>query len=108
AVLVALSLRLYFVLTPHGVLDADEAIVGLMGRHVLRGEFPIFYYGQRYMGGLEPHLAALGFAIGGTTPLVLKLVCLAVALVLVWLTAELGRRILGPGPGVVAGLFMAV
>ena len=79
-----------------------------MGRHVLRGEFPVFYYGQRYMGGLEPHLAALGFAIGGATPLVLKLVCLAVALVLVWLTAELGRRILGPGPGLVAGVFMAL
>jgi hypothetical protein len=104
----ALALRLFFVLTPHAVLDADEAIVGLMGRHVLRGEFPIFYYGQRYMGSLEPHLTALGFALGGATPLVLKLVAFAVALVLVWLTAELGRRILGPGPGVVAGFFMAL
>ncbi|HEY7142445.1 MAG TPA: hypothetical protein VIE44_20310 [Methylomirabilota bacterium] len=108
ALLVALALRLFFVLTPHAVLDADEAIVGLMGRHVLQGEFPIFYWGQKYMGGLEPHLAALGFAVGGATPLVLKLICLAAALVLVWLTAELGRRILGPGPGVVAGLFMAL
>ena len=105
---VALALRLFFVLTPHAALDADEAIVGLMGRHVLRGEFPIFYYGQKYMGGLEPHLAALGFAIGGATPLVLKLVCLTLALVLVWLTAELGRRILGPGPGLIAGVFMAL
>ena len=108
AVLGALALRLFFIRTPHGALDSDEAIVGLMGRHVLRGEFPIFYYGQKYMGGLEPQLAALGFAIGGATPLVLKLVCLAVALVLVWLTAELGRRILGPGPGLVAGVFMAI
>jgi hypothetical protein len=108
AVTAALAHRLFFVLTPHAVLDADEAIVGLMGRHVLRGEFPIFYYGQRYMGSLEPHLAALGFALGGATPLVLKLVSLAVALILVWLTAELGRRILGPGPGVVAGVFIAL
>ena len=108
AVLVALALRLFFILTPHAALDADEAIVGLMGRHVLRGEFPIFYYGQKYMGSLEPHLAALGFAIGGATPLVLKLVCLAGALVLVWLTAEMTRRILGPGPGLVAGAFMAL
>jgi hypothetical protein len=104
----ALALRLFFVVTPHGVLDADEAVVGLMGRHVLQGEFPVFFYGQRYMGGLEPHLAALGFALGGATPLVLKLVCLAAALVLVGLTAELGRRLLGPGPGLVAGLFMAL
>ena len=60
------------------------------------------------MGGLEPHLAALGFAIGGATPLVLKLVCLTPALALVWLTAELGRRVLGPGPGLIAGVFMAL
>ena len=59
------------------------------------------------MGGLEPHLAALG-ALGGATPLVLKLVCLAEALVLMGLTAELGRRLLGSGPGLVAGLFMAL
>ena len=98
AALVALALRLFFVLTPHAALDADEAIVGLMGRHVLQGEFPIFYYGQKYMGGLEPHLAALGFAIGGATPLVLKLVCLAAALVLVWLTAELGVASSDPDP----------
>ncbi|HEX2501330.1 MAG TPA: hypothetical protein VHO73_07705 [Methylomirabilota bacterium] len=101
---IALALRLFFVVTPHGILDADEAVVGLMARHVLQGEFPVFFYGQRYMGGLEPHLAALGFALGGATPLALKLVCLAEALVLVALTAELGRRLLGPGTAVVAGL----
>lgn len=108
AVLVALSLRLYFVLAPHGVLDADEAIVGLMGRHILRGEFPTFYYGQRYMGALEPSLAALGFAIGGVTPAVLKLVCLVTSLLLVGLTMELGRRVLGTGPAIMAGLLAAL
>jgi hypothetical protein len=60
------------------------------------------------MGSLEGHLAALGFAVGGATPAVLELVGLAQALVLVGLTAELGRRTLGPCPGVVAGLFAAL
>lgn len=104
----ALALRLYFIVTPHGVIDADEAIVGLMGRHILRGELPIFYYGQAYMGSLEAHLAALAFALGGASPLVLKLSGLAQALVLVGLTAELGRRALGDGPAVVAALFVAL
>ena len=108
AVLFALALRLFFVLTPHAALDADEAIVGLMGRHVLRGEFPIFYYGQTYMGGLEPHLAALGFAIGGATPLVLKLVCLAVALVLVWAHGGAGASHPRTRTRLVAGVFMAL
>ncbi len=104
----ALALRLYFIVTPHGVIDADEAIVGLMARHILRGEFPIFYYGQTYMGSLEANLAALAFALGGASPLVLKLSGLAQALVLVGLTAELGRRTLGAGLGLVAGLFVAL
>jgi hypothetical protein len=69
--LAGLALRLFFVFTTHAVLDADEAIVGLMGRHILHGEFPIFFYGQKYMGSLEAHLGALGFALGGATPLVL-------------------------------------
>jgi hypothetical protein len=108
AVLLATALRLYFVLTPHGILDADEAIVGLMGRHILRGEFPTFYYGQRYMGALEPNLAALGFAVAGASPITLKLVCLVTSLLLVGLTMELARRALGLGPAIVAGLLMAV
>lgn len=108
AIVAALALRLYFIVTPHGVLDADEAVVGLMGRHILQGESPVFFYGQSYMGSLEAHLAALAFAVGGATPLVLKLAGLAQALVLVGLTAELGRRTLGPGPGSVAGLLMAL
>lgn len=54
-------------------IDSDEAIVGLMARHILKGEFPIFYYGQYYMGTLEACLAALLFAFFGSTVFVLKI-----------------------------------
>ena len=39
-------------------LDSDEAVLGLMARHIARGEFPRFYYGQTYGGGFEVLLAA--------------------------------------------------
>ena len=101
---IALALRLFFVLTPHGIIDADEAIVGLMGRHVLRGEFPVFYYGQSYMGGLEAHLAALAFALGGASPLILKLVRSRAGARPRVAHGRAGAANLGPGPGLVAGL----
>jgi hypothetical protein len=33
--------------------NADFALVGLMAKHTKAGHFPIFFYGQNYMGGLE-------------------------------------------------------
>ena len=71
----ALALRLFFVVTPHGVLDADEAIVGLMGRHVLRGEFPSLLLRPelpgRPRGRTWPRSRS---PLGGASPLALKLV----------------------------------
>ena len=54
-------------------IESDEAIVGLMGKHVLEGAtWPIFYYGQAYMGSLEPLLAALSFSLFGISNIALK------------------------------------
>jgi hypothetical protein len=41
-----------------GDFNSDEAIVGLMAKHILEGHFPVFFYGQFYLGSLE----ALGAA----------------------------------------------
>ncbi len=46
--------------------DSDEAILGLMARHILHGRgFPLFFYGQRYMGALDAYLAVPLFALSG-------------------------------------------
>jgi hypothetical protein len=39
-------------------LDSDEAVLGLMARHIAHGELPRFAYGQTYGGGFEVLLAA--------------------------------------------------
>lgn len=54
--------------------NADEAIVGLMGRHILDGMRPIFFYGQAYMGALDAYLVAIGFRIFGSDVWVIRLV----------------------------------
>jgi hypothetical protein len=45
--------------------NADEAVVGIMARHILQGERPLFFYGQAYMGSLDAILAAAGFSLLG-------------------------------------------
>ena len=43
--------------------NADEAVVALMARHILRGERPWFFYGQAYMGSLDAYLIAGAFRL---------------------------------------------
>src|SRR5258705_6788952 len=54
--------------------DSDQAITGLMARHLsqLRG-FPVFYYGQSYMLAVEAWLAAPVFAVAVPSVATLKL-----------------------------------
>lgn len=54
--------------------NADEAIVALMARHILHGEWPAFFYGQAYLGSLDPTLVAAGFAAFGERVLVIRAV----------------------------------
>lgn len=57
--------------------NADEAVVGLMARHTLQGEWPTFFYGQAYMGSLDATLIALGFALFGSKVVVIRAVQIA-------------------------------
>ncbi|TFH35572.1 MAG: hypothetical protein E4G99_06995 [Anaerolineales bacterium] len=52
--------------------NADEAIVGLMGRHILSGANPIFFYGQAYMGSLDAYLVTIGFRLFGSEVWVIR------------------------------------
>ncbi len=54
--------------------NSDEAIVGLMARHILSGERPLFFYGQSYMGSLDAFLIALGFRLFTESVIVIRLI----------------------------------
>src|SRR4051812_39337598 len=78
ALAVALGVRLAVLVSPLGELDADEAVVGLMARHIaFNGELPIFYYGQAYLGSLEAFSAAPLFLAFDSSGALLKMVPLA-------------------------------
>ncbi len=58
-VVAGIGFRLWFVASPLGLVDGDEAVVGLMARRVLDGQFEAFYWGQEYGGSQESFLVAL-------------------------------------------------
>lgn len=107
--LFALLLRLDLLIHTNFVVDADEAIVGLMAQHMVKGgDVPTFYYGQHYMGSMEPILSSFVFYLFGSSPLTLKVVPLIFALMLVPLTYVLGKRVGGKSVGLLAALFVAL
>ena len=62
---------------------SDEAIVALMARHMTQGEFPVFFYGQAYMGSFNAISTALGFATLGESVLAIRIVQLVKFLLVV-------------------------
>jgi 4-amino-4-deoxy-L-arabinose transferase-like glycosyltransferase len=104
----AALLRLDFMRAADYVIDADEAIVGLMAQHIVAGsDLPTFYYGQHYMGSLEPLCAAALFALFGESPFVLQVAPLLFSLALVYILYQLGREVGGHVVGRVAALLCA-
>jgi hypothetical protein len=84
--LVVLVRSFIYVFWERAHFDADQAITGLMAKHLaeLRA-FPLFYYGQSYMLAVEAWLAAPLFAIAGASVVALKLPLLAINMVVAWL-----------------------
>jgi hypothetical protein len=87
--LLAIIIRVWLIARTHGVIDGDEVLVGVQAEHILHGEFPIYFYGQPYMGSLEAYLVALLIAIGGPSVWTLRGEPILLSLVLVWLTWKL-------------------
>lgn len=60
----ALFARWPFVAVGQTLLHSDEAIVGIMAQDIAAGDhFPIYFYGQRYMGALEAYTVAAFSAV---------------------------------------------
>src|SRR5229473_2624365 len=70
--LVALIIRVWLTVRTHGIIDGDEALLGIQAEHILRGEWPIYFYGIPYFGSLEAYVAAIIFAIVGPSVAALR------------------------------------
>ncbi|MFC0504366.1 hypothetical protein [Micromonospora costi] len=76
--------------------NSDEATMGLAALHIARGQdFPVWFYGQTYMGTLEAYLAAPVLALTGPSVLGLRLPTLALYALFVVLAWRLTVRLAG-------------
>jgi hypothetical protein len=98
-----------FLAYEHLDFDSDQAIVGLMAKHLseLR-TFPLFFYGQHYMLGVQAWIAAPFIWLGGPTVAMLRLPLVAVnGIVAVWLLRSFTRSIGSPWLALAAVLPLA-
>lgn len=109
--LIVLFRSAVFVFWERAHFDADQAITGLMAKHLAEGRaFPVFWYGQSYMLAVESWLAAPLFALAGASVTALKLPLLAINLAIAWLLLRGFVREVGLRPAVAAvpALFFAL
>ena len=105
----ALGLKFGLMLANAFPFNADEAIVALMARHILQGRWPVFFYGQAYMGSLDAILVAGGFKLLGQRPEVIRLLQSLLYAGTIVATMILAARIFrSRWVAAVAGLLMAV
>lgn len=79
--------------------DADQAVVGLMAKHISEGRaFPVFFYGQSYLLAVEAYVAAPVMWLLGPTEVALKLPLLVMNVATVLLLVWRAHRDLGLAP----------
>jgi 4-amino-4-deoxy-L-arabinose transferase-like glycosyltransferase len=91
---VAVGFRMVVLASNAVSFHSDEAVVGLMARHINQGQpIPTFFYGQPYMGSLDPLLVSVGFRLLGEGVLSIRLVQSALYLGLVGTSLALALRL---------------
>ena len=95
-VALAVTLRVALLAADAVPFNGDEAVVGLMARHILQNdERPTFFYGQDYSGALDAYLTAGMYALIGPRVLGGRLVQMALFALYVLLVYALAERVTG-------------
>jgi len=72
--LLSTAVHIPFLVHNYGLMDSDEAIPALQGKHIAEGKLPtIFYYSARFQGSLPQHYYALLFKVFGYSIFLVKL-----------------------------------
>lgn len=87
-------------------VSGDWGIVARMAAHIAGGrDWPVFFYGQAYMGSAEPTLSALFCRLFGTSVLTVNLGTVVAGIGLIPLAALWAGRIAGRPAAVFAAVF---
>jgi len=92
-------------------VTSDEAIIGLMGKHILEGRyFPFYFYGISYNASCawEAYLAVVPFAIAGVGVIALKIPTVLLSLVCLMLFYMMTKRLYSIRVATLASLIFAL
>ena len=81
----------------------DYAVVVEMARNMASGtDFPVFFYGQAYMGSLEPAVSALICLMFGPSPFCVCLGTAILGIATLFVTMHVGKRLAGECGGILS------
>ncbi len=108
--LIAIVFRIVFFLFAlrHIPFTWDEGWPSLMALHILKGEFPVVYWGQTYMGTQESYFQALCIALLGAKTWVVRLYPFLFGLGFVAVTTWLADRLYGRRTALITLALLAV
>lgn len=86
----------------------DEATTGLLGLAVLRGDFPVYFFGQPFMGALDGYLAAPLYAGLGVSARTLELLPVLLAVAWLGLVLRLSWETYGPRAALLTGFVLVI
>ena len=89
-------------------LSSDEAWPSLMAMHILKGEFPVVYWGQSYMGTQESYLDAVLIWLFGPSTFIVRLYPFFLSLLFILFSYQLAVRIHRPSAGLIVLGLLAV
>jgi 4-amino-4-deoxy-L-arabinose transferase-like glycosyltransferase len=106
----ALSFALKGTLVAMGVVDftSDEGVVSLMARHITQGQWPVFYYGEAYVGSLGATIIAAAFVLVGESVATVRIVQMVLYAGCILCTCLLARRIYDQKAAFATALMMAL
>jgi 4-amino-4-deoxy-L-arabinose transferase-like glycosyltransferase len=89
--------------------SSDQAIVGLMARHILHGTaYPVFYYGSAYAGTLESSYMAAVFSVAGSSVASYRASLMILLALLSLIVYAIGRRVFGVAASLFAVSYLAI
>lgn len=107
-ILAGITLRVWTMARANWMLDADEAILGIMANHIRQGEWPIFFYGQAYMGAFQAYATAVSYEIFGMSRVSFKFITIPEFVIFAVSIFLLARRTYGSNAALLATLLAAL
>jgi hypothetical protein len=104
--ILALGLRIPYLMNHAGLSDSDDAITILMSKHISEGKLPpLYFYRQLYQGSLFAHLSAFMVIIFGYSHLLIEIIILAVYLAFVTVQFHFIKKLFSLTYAVLASVF---